>query len=168
MPGCLRRAPNETGGLGSAWEGWRMAPPLTIRPLTADDIPTVTGWARQEGFTPGVGDVAIYRATDRQGVWVGWLGPEPVGCIAGVRYSAAYGFIGLFLVAPKQRGNGYGVQLWRHLISEEAPQGGVYAQDEVHNCIQQPLFLQQDKIGQNVDLPGTKRLPCIALSTSQK
>ena len=56
----------------------------------------------------------------------------------------------------------------RNLISEEAPQGGVYAQDEVHNCIQQPLFLQQDKIGQNVDLPGTKRLPCIALSTSQK
>jgi hypothetical protein len=54
------------------------------------------------------------------------------------------------------------------LISEETPQGGVYAQDEVHNCIQQPLFLQQDKIGQNVDLPGTKRLPCIALSTSQK
>jgi ribosomal-protein-alanine N-acetyltransferase len=93
-----------------------MAPPLTIRPLTADDIPVVTGWARQEGFTPGVGDVAIYRATDRQGVWVGWLGAEPVGCIAGVRYSAAYGFIGLFLVVPEQRGNGYGVQLWRHAL----------------------------------------------------
>lgn len=93
-----------------------MAPSLAIRPLTAADIPTVTGWARREGFTPGAGDLAIYRNTDRQGVWVGWLGSEPVGCIAGVRYNAAYGFIGLFLVVPEQRGKGYGLQLWRHAL----------------------------------------------------
>ncbi|MEB3319119.1 MAG: GNAT family N-acetyltransferase [Cyanobacteriota bacterium] len=93
-----------------------MAAALTIRPLTAADIPTVTGWARREGFAPGTGDVAIYRATDRQGVWMGWLGAEPVGCIAGVRYNAAYGFIGLFLVVPEQRGKGYGVRLWRHAL----------------------------------------------------
>jgi len=93
-----------------------MPSPLTIRPLAAHDIPTVTDWARQEGFTPGVGDVAIYRQTDRQGLWVGWLDQEPVGCIAGVRYNAAYGFIGLFLVVPEHRGKGYGVQLWRHAL----------------------------------------------------
>lgn len=93
-----------------------MAPALAIRPLTAADIPTVTGWDRQEGFTPGAGDLAIYRNTDRQGVWLGWLGSEPVGCIAGVRYNAAYGFIGLFLVVPEQRGKGYGLQLWRHAL----------------------------------------------------
>jgi ribosomal-protein-alanine N-acetyltransferase len=81
---------------------------------------TVTDWARQEGFAPGAGDVAIYRQTDRQGVWVGWLGAEPVGCIAGVRYNAAYGFIGLFLVVPEQRGKGYGLQLWRHALSHLA------------------------------------------------
>lgn len=90
--------------------------PLTIRPLQSADIATITGWARQEGFAPGVGDVAIYRQTDRQGLWVGWLGDEPVGCIAGVRYNASYGFIGLFLVVPAQRGRGYGVQLWRHAL----------------------------------------------------
>lgn len=93
-----------------------MAPALTIRPLTTEDIPTVTGWARQEGFAPGAGDVAIYRHTDRQGVWVGWLGAEPVGCIAGVRYNASYGFIGLFLVVPERRGQGHGVRLWRHAL----------------------------------------------------
>ncbi len=94
--------------------------PLTIRPLQSADIPTITGWARQEGFAPGVGDVAIYRQTDRQGLWVGWLGDEPVGCIAGVRYNASYGFIGLFLVVPAQRGRGYGVQLWRHALQHLA------------------------------------------------
>jgi ribosomal-protein-alanine N-acetyltransferase len=93
-----------------------MASSLTIRPLTAADIPAVTAWARREGFTPGAGDVAIYRNTDRQGVWVGWLDSEPVGCIAGVRYNVAYGFIGLFLVVPEQRGKGYGVRLWRHAL----------------------------------------------------
>ncbi len=106
-----------------------MPSPLTIRPLTATDIPTVTGWARQEGFAPGAGDVAIYRQTDRQGLWVGWLDREPVGCIAGVRYNAAYGFIGLFLVLPEHRGKGYGVQLWRHALHhlEDVPCIGLEA-----------------------------------------
>ena len=97
-----------------------MPTPLTIRPLTAHDIPTVMAWARQEGFTPGVGDVAIYRQTDRQGLWVGWLDQEPVGCIAGVRYNAVYGFVGLFLVVPDHRGKGYGLQLWSHALQHLA------------------------------------------------
>ncbi len=89
---------------------------LKIRSLKAKDIPFITQWSRIEGFTPGAGDVAIYRHTDRQGVWVGWLGNQPVGCIAGIRYNEAYGFIGLFLVIPEQRGNGYGVELWKHAL----------------------------------------------------
>ena len=97
-----------------------MDPPFTIHPLRTVDIPTVTEWARREGFAPGVGDVAIYRQTDRQGLWMGWLGRQPVGCIAGVRYNAAYGFIGLFLVVPEQRGKGYGVRLWRHALAHLA------------------------------------------------
>jgi ribosomal-protein-alanine N-acetyltransferase len=106
-----------------------MPSPLTIRPLTPADIPTVTAWARQESFSPGAGDVAIYRQTDQQGLWVGWLDREPVGCIAGVRYNAAYGFIGMFLVAPHQRGKGYGVELWSHALHhlEDVPCIGLEA-----------------------------------------
>jgi ribosomal-protein-alanine N-acetyltransferase len=89
---------------------------LQIRPLEPAQIPLVTAWARQEGFMPGSGDVAIYRQTDRQGIWVAWLNDRPIGCIAGVRYNAAYGFIGLFIVRPDQRGHGYGIQLWRHAL----------------------------------------------------
>jgi ribosomal-protein-alanine N-acetyltransferase len=87
-----------------------------IRPLEPAQIPLVTAWARQEGFMPGNGDVAIYRQTDRQGIWVGWLNDRPIGCIAGVRYNDAYGFIGLFIVRPDQRGQGYGIRLWRHAL----------------------------------------------------
>jgi ribosomal-protein-alanine N-acetyltransferase len=109
-----------------------MASPLIIRPLTGADIPAVTSWARREGFAPGAGDVAIYRQTDRQGLWVGWLDGEPVGCIAGVRYTSSYGFIGLFLVVPEHRGNGYGVALWRHALQhlEDVPCIGLEAAPE--------------------------------------
>ncbi len=93
-----------------------MPSPLKILPLTPDDISYVTRWARLEGFAPGIGDVGIFRHTDRQGLWVGWLGNKPIGCISGVRYNSAYGFIGLFLVTPKYRGNGYGVELWKHSL----------------------------------------------------
>ncbi len=95
-------------------------PVLQIRPLERGDIAAVTAWARQEGFAPGSGDVAIYRHTDRQGIWMGWLGRERVGCITGVRYTAAYGFLGLYLVQPQWRGRGYGLQLWRHALEHLA------------------------------------------------
>jgi ribosomal-protein-alanine N-acetyltransferase len=93
---------------------------LRIRPLQRDDIAAVTDWARQERFAPGSGDVAIYRHTDRQGIWVGWLGSERIGCITGVRYNAAYGFLGLYLVRPTWRGRGYGLQLWEHALEHLA------------------------------------------------
>ena len=87
-----------------------------IRYLRNNDISLVTKWARNEGFSPGTEDVFIYRHTDRQGVWVGCLNEHPIGCIAGVRYNEDYGFIGLFIVSKKYRGNGYGIQLWKHAL----------------------------------------------------
>ncbi|MFN5117400.1 MAG: GNAT family N-acetyltransferase [Cyanobacteriota bacterium] len=105
---------------------------LQIRALERRDIPFVTEWARREGCAPGLGDVAIYHHTDRQGLWMGWLGQEPVGCIAGVRYNAAYGFVGMFLVVPEHRGNGHGVALWRHALEhlEDLPCVGLEAAPE--------------------------------------
>ncbi|MEB3322166.1 MAG: GNAT family N-acetyltransferase, partial [Synechococcaceae cyanobacterium] len=92
----------------------------TIRPMDPADLPLVTGWARQEGFCPGPGDLAILRRADRTGVWVGCLAGEPIGCIIGVRWDRRYGFIGLFLVRPEHRGHGYGVALWRRALEHLA------------------------------------------------
>ncbi|MAS28485.1 GNAT family N-acetyltransferase [Synechococcus sp. UW105] len=93
-----------------------MASYLKIRTINRADVPLMTSWARQEGFAPGKGDVGIYRHTDRQGLWVGCLGGEPIGCIAGVRYNLVYGFIGLYIVRPDHRGQGYGKELWQHAL----------------------------------------------------
>lgn len=90
--------------------------PIHIRLLEKGDLPAVIAWARAERFAPGHGDVAIYRHTDRQGIWVGCLANRPIGCIAGVRYNDDYGFIGLFLVQPEHRGRGYGRLLWAHAL----------------------------------------------------
>ncbi len=90
---------------------------LSIKPLCDDDIDFVTEISRREGFAPGVGDLGIYKNTDKQGLWVGWLGNKPIGCIAGVRYNENYGFLGLFLVIERYRGRGFGVQLWKKALS---------------------------------------------------
>ncbi len=95
-----------------------MASNFEIRPLEQNDIPQVTKWSRLEGFAPGAGDVTIYSHTDRQGLWVGCLDKEPIGCIAGVKYNQFYGFIGLFLVVKEERGNGYGLKLWEHVMNK--------------------------------------------------
>ena len=93
-----------------------MANILSIKPLCDDDIDFVTEISRKEGFAPGVGDLEIYKNTDKQGLWVGWLNDNPIGCIAGVRYNENYGFLGLFLVIDKYRGRGFGLQLWKKAL----------------------------------------------------
>jgi len=90
---------------------------LSIKPLCDADIGFVTEISRKEGFAPGVGDLGIYQNTDKQGLWVGWLNDNPIGCIAGVRYNENYGFLGLFLVIEKYRGNGFGLQLWKKALA---------------------------------------------------
>ena len=91
-------------------------PELIIRPARASDIPEIVRWARSEEFAPGFGDVDIYRNTDKQGVWMGWVDSTPVGCIAGVKYNNIYGFIGLYIVRPEYRGQGYGHRLWEQAL----------------------------------------------------
>ncbi|WP_320676710.1 GNAT family N-acetyltransferase [Prochlorococcus sp. MIT 1300] len=106
-----------------------MSSSLQIRSLQPKDIAYVTNWSRVEGFAPGAGDLNIYRHTDRQGLWVGLLNKKPIGCIAGVRYNANYGFIGLFLVVPEHRGHGFGLELWKHALKhlEDLPCIGLEA-----------------------------------------
>ena len=91
---------------------------MNIRSINLEDIYHVTEWAREEGFAPGIGDVNIYRNTDRQGLWIATLVGKPIGCIAGVRYNNDYGFLGLYIVKKEFRGNGYGIQLWKHVINK--------------------------------------------------
>ena len=87
---------------------------FTIRNISNYELQSVTNWAKLEGFAPGIGDISIYKNTDKQGVWVACLNNIPIGSIACVKYNSFYAFIGLFIVKQEFRHRGYGVKLWSH------------------------------------------------------
>ncbi|MGF1772879.1 GNAT family N-acetyltransferase [Vibrio wakamikoensis] len=83
-----------------------------IRTMTLDEVSVAVEWAAQEGWNPGLNDAQHYHSADPNGFWVGELDGEPIGCISVVKYDATFGFLGFYIVKPKYRGQGYGIQIW--------------------------------------------------------
>lgn len=83
-----------------------------IRPMSRADLDAALGWARDEGWNPGLDDAGPFHAQDPTGFLMGWLGSERVGCISVVKYGAAYAFLGLYIVRPAYRGRGFGKAIW--------------------------------------------------------
>ncbi len=86
---------------------------LTIRVMDRTDLDRALLWAAAEGWNPGLGDAECFQAADPDGFLVGCLGDEPVASISVVRYSAGFGFLGLYIVRPDRRGRGFGHRLWQ-------------------------------------------------------
>jgi GNAT superfamily N-acetyltransferase len=107
---------------------------LDIRPMRRDDLDTILGWARDEGWNPGLADAGPFYAADPSGVLVGWLDGEPVGCVSVVKYGGSFAFLGLYIVRPLHRGRGYGKAIWDAGIASAAGRtiglDGVVAQQE--------------------------------------
>jgi GNAT superfamily N-acetyltransferase len=85
---------------------------LDIRPMSRADLEAALGWARDEGWNPGLDDVGPFFAQDPSGFLMGWLGTVRVGCISVVKYGADFAFLGLYIVHPAHRGKGYGKAIW--------------------------------------------------------
>jgi len=85
----------------------------TIRVMTRQDLDLAIDWAAAEGWNPGLGDAECFHAADPGGFLVGRLGTEPVASVSVVRYGSAFGFLGLYIVPPAQRGRGFGHRLWQ-------------------------------------------------------
>ena len=91
---------------------------LEIRPMTQADLATAIGWAAAEGWNPGLADAGPFFAEDPGGFLMGWLGDQPVASISVIRYGPnsggnGFGFLGFYIVAPRYRGQGHGIALWR-------------------------------------------------------
>jgi len=84
-----------------------------IRTMTRDEVDIAMAWAAAEGWNPGLHDAACFHAADPDGFLVGVLDGEIIGTVSGVVYGDAYAFLGLYIVQPKFRGQGYGIQLAR-------------------------------------------------------
>ena len=69
--------------------------------------------AAAEGWNPGLGDAAAFRAADPEGFLVAVEYGEPVASISVVRYGTTHGFLGFYIVRPDKRGRGIGWRLWQ-------------------------------------------------------
>ncbi len=85
---------------------------LEIKQMSRADLDVALGWARAEGWNPGLDDAAPFHAQDPSGFLVGWLGTLRIGCISVVKYGADFAFLGLYIVLPAFRGKGHGKAIW--------------------------------------------------------
>lgn len=80
--------------------------------MRGDEVSFALDLAAKEGWNPGLHDAECFYAADPGGFLIGELGSELVGCVSAVSYGGRYGFVGLFIVRPEFRGQGYGQRLF--------------------------------------------------------
>ncbi|MEZ5115921.1 MAG: hypothetical protein R2737_06605 [Candidatus Nanopelagicales bacterium] len=68
-------------------------------------------WAAAEGWRPGRYDAGPFFAQDPDGFFGLRRGDELVATMSAVRYGEAFGFCGLYVTEPTERGRGYGTRL---------------------------------------------------------
>lgn len=107
---------------------------FTVRVATAGEVDTIIGWAAAEGWNPGAGDAACFRAQDPEGFFVGVLDGVPVSAVSVVNYDDSFAFLGLYIVRPEHRGTGLGMATWRaglaHAGGRTVGLDGVVAQQD--------------------------------------
>ncbi len=81
---------------------------VVIRTLDLPEIETLVGWAKAEGWNPGLADAAPFQAADPEGFIGCFVDGVMAAGISAVRYGPAFGFIGLYIAHPDFRGRGYG------------------------------------------------------------
>lgn len=93
----------------------------TIRTMTAGDLDVALGWAAAEGWNPGDGDAAAFRAADPDGFLVADVDGTPAASLSIVRFGDATAFLGLYICRPDLRGQGIGHALWQAGMARLAP-----------------------------------------------
>jgi len=105
-----------------------------IRQMKRDEVDLAIEWAAAEGWNPGLHDAECFHAADPNGFLIGHLGKQAVGCISVVAYDAAFAFLGLYIVLPEFRSQGWGLKLWqagmRQLGKRNVGLDGVIAQQD--------------------------------------
>lgn len=86
---------------------------LDVKEMQIADLHRALGWARDEGWNPGLDDAEAFHSADPAGFLMGWLGQDPVCAISVVRYGPDAGFLGLYLCRSEFRGQGHGWTLWQ-------------------------------------------------------
>ena len=85
---------------------------IAVRNLTGPELTLALGWARDEGWNPGLHDAGSFHAADPDGFLASQHDGVPAAVISLVRYSPDFAFLGLYICRPDLRGRGYGMRVW--------------------------------------------------------
>lgn len=85
----------------------------TIRTMTRAEVDGTLDRAAAEGWNPGLSDALPFHVADPAGFLAGVHDGRAVASLSAVRYGHRFGFIGLYIVDPAARGQGYGWALWQ-------------------------------------------------------
>jgi hypothetical protein len=86
---------------------------MDARTMTQDELAAVLGWARDEGWNPGLDDAAAFHAADPEGFLLVEERGSPAAAVSVARHAPGLGFLGLYLCRPDLRGRGLGMAVWR-------------------------------------------------------
>ncbi|GAB3927120.1 GNAT family N-acetyltransferase [Kribbella albertanoniae] len=142
------------------------------------DVRRFSDWAADEQWNPGNSDPLAFAAADPTGFFVGQLDGEPIASVSGVRYGSDYGFLGLYIVRPSERGKGYGIRVWNrvmeHLAGRNVALDGVVEQQpnyhksgfrHAHNHIRHEGVPTGSAPAQDVELVDGRSVPFDQLTT---
>ncbi len=148
---------------------------LIITEAKLEEMDFLLSLAKEEGWNPGLYDADPFYHTDPNGFFIGRIGEEKVGCISSVKYNEKFGFLGLYIVLPKYRGRGFGLQLWNHALEYlgERTVGldGVVAQQSNYHKSNFDLYYRNIRFagkrfgGAATSLIDWRQIPFDALST---
>jgi GNAT superfamily N-acetyltransferase len=82
-----------------------------IRKMTRAEVDFAIGLAAEEGWNPGIHDAECFYAADPNGFFIGLLNGELISTVSAVMYGEVYGFLGLYVVKPEYRSEGYGTKI---------------------------------------------------------
>jgi len=74
-------------------------------------------WAAAEGWNPGLSDAACFHAIDPNGFFSGVLDGRMIASGSVPAYDSQFAFVGLYIVTPDYRGQGFGLSLTEAMLA---------------------------------------------------
>lgn len=86
--------------------------------MEKDELRLVFSWAEKEGWNPGKYEINAFYNLDKNGFFILLLEEKPIASLACVKYEKNHYFMGLYLVLPEYRHQGFGQILWNFVVKQ--------------------------------------------------
>jgi GNAT superfamily N-acetyltransferase len=94
---------------------------VTFRTMRREEIAIAVDNAAQEGWNPGLSDAECFASVDPEGFFCAEADGKIIGTISVVNYDDRFSFWGFFVVDPRYRARGIGMQLYRYAMRHAGP-----------------------------------------------